>query len=131
MNLPIISTAAAFLGIMYVALSFNVASYRRRNKISLGTKDDSKLMRKIRMHGNFMEYTPIVLILALICEIQTINLWLLKIILVWFCLTRVSHTIAISSPKIPIGFRVLGMIGTFSSIIILSASLILNTAKVN
>ena len=51
------------LGIIILhRLSLNIIIERRKNKVSFGDDGNRTLMRRIRAHGNFIEYTPIFLI---------------------------------------------------------------------
>ena len=61
---------AAILIIIYLYLSFNVAQTRMSKKIGLGDGEDEELKRAIRMHGNFSEYVPMILVLFIVLELN-------------------------------------------------------------
>ncbi len=59
---------AALLALLLVALAVNVVRGRRRAGVSLGDGGDELLTRRIRAHGNFVEYVPMALILMVMIE---------------------------------------------------------------
>ena len=61
MNIYLIS--ASLLGLLFVALSLNIARLRNVKKVNLGDGGDPQLLRAIRAHANFMEYVPLCLLL--------------------------------------------------------------------
>lgn len=68
LRLPISSLFAALLSIMLVFLSLIVIVTRMKTKIDLGDGDNAQLIRRIRAHGNFVEYAPIGLIVLGLTE---------------------------------------------------------------
>lgn len=54
------------LGLLYMALSYNVGRVRGIKKIFLGDGGDPELLAAIRAHANFMEYVPLCLLLIYI-----------------------------------------------------------------
>lgn len=68
LRLPISSLFAALLSIMLVFLSLIVIVTRMKSKIDLGDGDNAQLIRRIRAHGNFVEYAPIGLIVLGLTE---------------------------------------------------------------
>jgi uncharacterized membrane protein YecN with MAPEG domain len=64
----ITSLYTALLALILIFLSIKIIQNRRSSKISLGENGDDFLQRKIRAHGNFIEYTPIFLIMLLFCD---------------------------------------------------------------
>ncbi len=59
---------AALLAALFLALAVNVVRSRRRAGVSLGDGGDKLLARRIRAHGNFVEYVPMALILMVMIE---------------------------------------------------------------
>ncbi|MDE8345317.1 MAG: MAPEG family protein [Acidocella sp.] len=64
---PITLGTAGLLGLIYMALTVNVVRYRLKLRVMLGddagAPEGSPLFMAIRMHGNFIEYVPLCLIL--------------------------------------------------------------------
>ncbi|MCT7666115.1 MAPEG family protein [Shinella kummerowiae] len=56
------------LAILFLVLWFRVTTTRSNLKVSIGDAGDTGLYEKIRQHGNFVEWVPIVLILMIIAE---------------------------------------------------------------
>lgn len=56
------------LAILFLVLWFRVTTTRSNLKVSIGDAGDTGLHEKIRQHGNFVEWVPIVLILMIIAE---------------------------------------------------------------
>ncbi|HSW12767.1 MAG TPA: MAPEG family protein [Solimonas sp.] len=58
---------AGILAIFYLALSYRVVQ-QRGHGVSLGDGGDQDLLRRIRGHGNFAEYVPLLLLLLAMLE---------------------------------------------------------------
>jgi uncharacterized protein len=76
--MPKIALLFASLHILLMLyLALRVVSHRRAMKIGIGDGGDHRLQRKIRAHGNFIEYVPIALILLALLELSGLAaLWL-------------------------------------------------------
>ncbi len=68
--LLVTSIIAAVLTIIFIKLSFNVISLRRKNKVGLGNGGHEDLERAIRAQGNFAEYVPFGVILIACLELN-------------------------------------------------------------
>ena len=64
--MPVYLVCTGLLGLLYAALSYNVARVRGLKKISLGDGGDPQLLSAIRAHANFIEYVPLCLLLIYI-----------------------------------------------------------------
>jgi uncharacterized membrane protein YecN with MAPEG domain len=64
----IITLYAGMLGICYIGLSFYVIKGRFKNRVSIGDGGSEDMQKRIRLHGNFMEYVPLALILIFLVE---------------------------------------------------------------
>jgi len=56
------------LGAIYLGLWMGVAKVRAEKKVSIGDNGDAALLLRIRRHGNFVEWVPMVLIMMLLAE---------------------------------------------------------------
>lgn len=56
------------LAALFLLLWFRVTIARSTLKVSIGDAGDSGLHEKVRQHGNFIEWVPIVLLLMLLAE---------------------------------------------------------------
>lgn len=56
------------LALIYLVLWFRISGLRATHKISFGDGGNVELLRRIRQHGNFVEWAPMVLILMILAE---------------------------------------------------------------
>ncbi|MDP3314815.1 MAG: MAPEG family protein [Devosia sp.] len=62
---------------IWLVLWIRVTSIRSAIGCSIGDAGDMKLLQKIRQHGNFIEWVPLILVLMILAEVQgTDALWL-------------------------------------------------------
>jgi uncharacterized membrane protein YecN with MAPEG domain len=66
--LPITALLAGAAAIFLVLLSFPIANHRRANKLSAGDGGDEKFNRLVRAQANFIEYTPLAIIVIGLLE---------------------------------------------------------------
>ena len=75
---------ASLHAVLMLILAVRVVNHRRANKIGLGDGGDKLLARKVRVHANFVEYVPMLLLmLALLelCGLPAAWLWALGAVL--------------------------------------------------
>ena len=87
---------ASLLALWFVILSARVIQYRGSHSIDLGDGDDPAMLRRIRGHGNFVDYTPIVLILMALLEVGGASTELLHIVGGLLLIGRLAHGWALS-----------------------------------
>lgn len=56
------------LAVIFLILWFRVSAVRGGSKISFGDGGNVELLRRVRQHGNFVEWTTFVLILMILAE---------------------------------------------------------------
>lgn len=130
------SIYSALLALIFIILSIHVIKGRRLMSIGIGDFDNLDMKRRIRAHANFIEYTPIFLILLGLAEYQgLLHIWV-HFFGIIFLISRIMHAYSLlyaekyknakllSLPK----WRIAGMIGSFMCLLILSV--ILLTQKV-
>ena len=61
---------AALHILLMLSLAYRVVGHRRAAKVGLGTAGDHHLERKVRVHGNFVEYVPMSLLMLALLEIS-------------------------------------------------------------
>ncbi len=128
---------AALLGLIYLSLSIRVITARHKYKIALGDGDNFKLFRKIRAHQNFIEYTPIFIILLGFCDILGLKKEFIHLFGMLFVIGRILHAYGISKGEIyrykiltkNYKFRMIGMVITLTSIGLLSLIIIILTSS--
>ena len=117
--LLVTSIIAAVLAIIFIKLSFNVISLRRKNKVGLGNGGHEDLERAIRAQGNFAEYVPFGIILIACLELNRAPWWLVLIPGIFLIIGRLIHARGINAPPPDFSLRVLGMKFTFNTLITL------------
>ncbi len=88
---------AAVLALLLVALAVNVVRRRRGAGVSLGDGGDELLARRIRAHGNFIEYVPMALLLMVMVEERGAEAALVHGLNGVLVLARLMHGFALSS----------------------------------
>lgn len=86
---------AGLLAIWFFALSYRVV-LQRGHGIGLGDGGDPELLRRIRGHGNFAEYVPLILLMMALLELSKHSTLLLHALGVTLLLARVLHGLALS-----------------------------------
>ena len=115
---------AAILGLFYIYLSLSVVKVRFGDKISLGTSENRALEKAVRIHGNFAEYVPIVLILMWFVETMTMSRSLVLITGVLLVIGRIMHMIGMKNPRKWLILRQFGTVITLGIIGFLSLYLL-------
>lgn len=122
---------AGVLGIMYFLLSVNVIRYRWKEKKGLGHETHPKdpLFRAIRIHGNFMEYVPFILLLLALDEVTTRGEIFLHAMGLGLIIARIFHFLGITKSHLVSWQRSAGVGITFIILLVLSVNLILKGAS--
>lgn len=124
MTLAITSFYAAILALLYVVLAGFVIRQRFKHRVGLGTGKEPQLLQTVRMHGNFAEYVPFLLILVALLELQQSPVWQLHLVAGLTFAGRVMHAIGLwrsGGTSVP---RFLGMISTFAALIVAAVFLL-------
>ena len=114
------SLFAGILGLMYIGLSFFVIKGRFKHQVEIGDSDNKDLMRRIRVHGNFIEYTTIFLVLMFLAEQENTSENFLYILGTAFVISRIMHAVGFYRVTGPSIGRSAGMILSFVVIVITS-----------
>ena len=112
----ITSFYTALSAIILIFLSIKIIQNRRSSKIAFGDEGDNFLQRKIRAHGNFIEYTPIFLIMLILVEMAGLNKYFIHFFGIIFIVGRALHDYGITIAEIRnknFLFRQAGMFCTF------------------
>lgn len=91
MKLQITLVIAAAAAILNIWLAVRVGRVRTANKVSVGDGGDEAVIRRMRAHANYTEYTPFFLILLAAIELAigySIWLWAVAIL---YILGRIAH----------------------------------------
>ena len=113
MHYPMITAlTASVLGLVYMVLTLRVGLYRAREDVPIGDGDDSALRRRIRAHGNFSEYVPLVLILLMLVEGTGAPAFVIVGAAGVFVTARIMHAIGLSARDDASVGRAVGAMGT-------------------
>lgn len=116
--LPITLAAAGGAGIINVWLAVRTGMIRRASGVEVGDGGNVSLIRRMRAHANFVEYTPFVLLLIGLIELNVGSAAWLWGVSAAYLLGRVGH--ALGMDGMPAG-RVIGTLVTFAALLGLSA----------
>lgn len=98
--LPITLCAAAASAVINIWLSIRIGMIRTARKISIGDGGDMDLIARMRAQANFVENTPIVLVLVAAIELARMgNPFLLGAAAIYL-LGRVAHGIGMDGGKL-------------------------------
>jgi len=103
---------AGFLAIMLVVLTKRVVNLRYAKKIGIETGADKEMTQAVRVHGNFTEYVPIILILMGILELNGTPSVYLHVMGSVLIISRISHAIGLGRTTRGGKLRVYGMYAT-------------------
>jgi len=112
--MPITALYAGLLTFLLLVLSFRVIGVRRSAKVEIGDGNDQKLLRRVRVHANFVEYTPYALILIGLLESLKAPGMMLHWLGATLLLGRILHAYALSQTPHIMSMRVAGMFLTFT-----------------
>ena len=87
---------AGLLALLYLALSYRVVQMRGKGMPSLGDGGLPELQRRIRGHGNFAEYVPMIVLMMAVLEVGRLPATWLHGIGATLLAARVLHGIALS-----------------------------------
>ncbi len=109
--MPVTALLTGIFALMMVALSAPVSLRRRELQVAYGDGGDRVLGRRIRAHGNFIEYAPLMLIALAMIEITEAPPWIIWSFAVAFLLSRALHALGTLVPSArPVLTRGAGML---------------------
>ena len=111
MNISILFTIIFI--IFYLILTIITIKARKSTKVAYGDEGNKELIKAVRAHGNFFEFTVFFIISSFLLEILDANQIYVLFINIVFLLGRISHAYSMLKEKIL--FRVIGMIATLAS----------------
>ena len=122
--LYLVTTILLFI---FVALSANTALTRRKSGLAVGEGDNETLLRAVRAHGNFVEYTPMFLISLFLIDHVSKNCEYILVIGSGVVVGRISHATSMFLKKGIL--RITGMCLTFTPLLSNFVYLIINLIK--
>jgi uncharacterized membrane protein YecN with MAPEG domain len=116
MNLSITPVYAGLFALFYIFLSLRVAMMRRSTQVSLGDGGNQQLAHRTRVHGNFIEYVPLVLILMALAELQGQTAWVVHLIGASLVVGRLMHAYGLTRVPQVLPLRAAGMVFTINAL---------------
>ncbi len=92
-SMPITSVVVGVFALLIVVLSVQVSLRRKKANAVFGDAGDLTLQRRIRAHGNFIEYAPLAVLALALIEFRDGPSWLVCSVAVGFVFGRVVHAI--------------------------------------
>ena len=108
---------AALLALVFAVLSLRVILARRRLRVGFGDAGDAVLQRRIRVHANFSEHVPLVILLMMLAELRGASPLALHTIGIVLLLGRLIHAIGLSTVDRDELGRIGGMAGTHGALL--------------
>ena len=122
---PVASLYAIPLAIIFLVLFMQVVFLRTNLSQSIGDGGNKELHERIRRHGNFVEWVPMVMILIVLNEAQgTGTIWL-HAAGALLTIGRVLHPIGLQADNSQHPLRVAGNMGGLLATVILTINLII------
>ncbi|WP_411358701.1 MAPEG family protein [Pseudidiomarina salilacus] len=104
---------AGLLALLYFVLSVLVIRLRWRDRVGIGTADSKDLEVATRVHANFAEYVPFLLLMLVLMELTGAGPILLHALGSLLFIARVGHAIGLNKSVGPSFPRTVGVLGTF------------------
>jgi len=99
--LPTTSLVAGVFALMLVPLSIQVSLRRAKANAVFGDAGDETLRRRIRAHGNFIEYAPLAVVVLGFVEYRGAASWLVYSLALGFAFSRIAHAIGMLYTSTP------------------------------
>ncbi|MCR4520238.1 MULTISPECIES: MAPEG family protein [Bosea] len=96
------------LAVLFLVLWFRVTVARSSLKVSIGDAGDTGLHEKIRQHGNFVEWVPLVLILMVIAEGNKADAIWLHVSGALLLIGRIAHPFGLTAVNAAHPLRIVG-----------------------
>jgi uncharacterized protein len=105
---------AAICGLMLMGLTIYVVQGRVSMRIGVGDGNNALMLRRIRIHANFVEHVPMALLLIYFVQQAGYSFWIVHTLGALLVLARIFHIWALSKTGGPSPQRVVGVVGTLA-----------------
>ncbi len=114
MSIPIALTFASVFALFALVLSFRAGSFRGKSGISIlfGEPPNLELAERVRVHQNFLEYVPMILIVMGAIEANGGSSTFLYIVGDLLIIARIAHAIGLKHGNMAHKGRLIGAGGT-------------------
>jgi hypothetical protein len=95
---PVVTSLyAALAGLMLVVLTVRIIAVRRQLRVSAGDGGNEDLARRVRAHGNFIEFVPLALILMALTEMTGASVIVVHVLGVVLIAGRIAHAVSMAT----------------------------------
>ena len=114
MSIPVTLTYASFFAIFGLILSFRAGTFRGKAGVSIlyGDPANMELAQRIRVHQNFLEYVPMILIVMGALEASGVSRMFLYVIGDLLVIARIAHAVGLKHDNMSHIGRLIGAGGT-------------------
>lgn len=123
MTLEITPLYALPLAVMLFLLWLNVVKMRAATDVSIGFGGDAVLHEKIRKHGNFIEFVPLVLVVMALAELRGGNGIALHLAGILLVVSRALHPFGLHNDKALHVFRIVGNSGSLIALFVAAGAI--------
>jgi len=123
MTLEITPLYAMPLAVMLFILWLNVVKRRALAEVSIGFGSDATLHEKIRRHGNFVEFVPLVLVVMALAELRGGNGIALHVAGILLVMSRAVHPFGLHHDRVLHGFRIVGNSGSLIALFVAAGAI--------
>lgn len=124
------SLYAALLALVFFALSVWVVAGRAQYRVNHGNGGQGALQRRIRAHGNFAEYVPLILLLVALLEGGGAGRTTVHLLLAPLLIARLMHPVGMVAPEASMQQYVFRGAGATATWVILLAAAVLLLLRV-
>jgi uncharacterized protein len=111
MHMPSITAGyLAILALLYAVLALQVIRLRQGNRAAFGDGDNVSLRSAIRVHGNFIEYVPIITLMVAFLEMSGASALRIHLLMGALVIARLLHPLGMYATPNTLPFRV-GRVG--------------------
>lgn len=131
MKAPLITFAYLVpLGAMFAVFSLLVVVTRVRNATPFGDGDNTRLRGFVRIHGNFAEWIPMIVLVVAALEISGGSSIQIHGLMGCLLIGRIAHAIGLSQSPLKTPHRIGRAIGGITSLLVLVIATVLLAIKV-
>lgn len=114
MQMPITLLYASIFALFAIILSFKAGSARGKSGLSIlyGSPENLELAQKVRVHQNFLEYVPMILIVFALIEVNGGSALFLYIVGDLLIVSRIAHAVGLKHDNMGHIGRLIGAGGT-------------------
>lgn len=132
MIIPVTAVFAAITSFLMLFLAWRVTTFRRKYKTGLGDDGQRDFQVAIRAHANLVEYAPIALILMAIGELNGVAAMHIYGVGMLFIIGRLLHAWGFIQSRGGYALsRMVGVLFTWLSILIMALLMLVNVARVS